>query len=91
MKHTKGVLLYGPPGTGKTTLARRLGEMLNCKIKKVSGASILDKWVGEAEKKIRELFADAELEYKQKGNSPYLEYNSHFLLTHLQARSRNCT
>lgn len=55
------MLLYGPPGTGKTLIARKIAEALNCqKPKVVSGPEIFDKYVGEAEKKIRELFEDAE-------------------------------
>ncbi|ATZ80361.1 Vesicular-fusion ATPase [Bodo saltans virus] len=67
IKHTKGVLLYGPPGTGKTLIARKIGEMLNCKSPKiVNGPEILNKYVGESEKNIRMLFAEAEEEQKIK-------------------------
>lgn len=59
--HVKGMLLYGPPGTGKTLIARKIAGALNCeKPKIVNGPEIFDKYVGEAEKKVRELFADAE-------------------------------
>jgi vesicle-fusing ATPase len=68
IKHSKGILLYGPPGTGKTLIARRIGQLLTGKEpKKISGSDILSKWVGEAEKKIRELFVEAEIEYAEKG------------------------
>lgn len=61
--------MYGPPGTGKTLLARTIAQMLNCKdIKKISGSEILSKWVGVADERIRELFADAEEEFREKGN-----------------------
>jgi vesicle-fusing ATPase len=60
MKHVKGMLLYGPPGTGKTLIARQIAKALDCeKPKIVNGPEIFDKYVGGAEKKIRELFADA--------------------------------
>jgi vesicle-fusing ATPase len=69
IKHVKGVLLYGPPGTGKTLIARKIGEMLNAKEPKiVNGPEILNKYVGESEKKIRELFADADAEMAEKGD-----------------------
>ena len=56
LKHVRGILLYGPPGTGKTLLARQIGQMLNAREPKiVNGPSILDKYVGESEKNIREL------------------------------------
>jgi vesicle-fusing ATPase len=66
--HVKGILLHGPPGTGKTLMARQIGKMLNCKEpKKVNGPEILNKYVGQSEENIRNLFADAEAEYAEKG------------------------
>jgi len=59
--HIRGMMLYGPPGTGKTLIARRLSEMLNCtSLKIVNGPDLLDKFVGESEKNLRELFVEAE-------------------------------
>ncbi|EGW32557.1 vesicular-fusion protein SEC18 [Spathaspora passalidarum NRRL Y-27907] len=67
-KHCKGLLLYGPPGTGKTLIARKLSKMLNGKEPKiVNGPEMLSKYVGASEENIRNLFKDAEAEYKQKG------------------------
>ncbi|MBW0529396.1 hypothetical protein O181_069111 [Austropuccinia psidii MF-1] len=69
IQHVKGLLLFGPPGTGKTLMARQIGKMLNAREPKiVNGPEILNKFVGESEKNIRELFAEAELEYKAKGD-----------------------
>ena len=69
INHVRGILLYGPPGTGKTLLARQIGKMLNSREPKiVRGPEILDKYVGEAEAKIRALFVDAEKEYQQRGD-----------------------
>lgn len=63
------MLLHGPPGTGKTLIAKKIAGALNCeKPKVVNGPEIFDKYVGEAEKKIRELFADAEAEMRDKGD-----------------------
>ena len=66
--HVKGILLYGPPGTGKTLIARKIGQMLNAREPKViNGPEVLNKYVGQSEENIRKLFADAEKEYKEKG------------------------
>ena len=73
IKHVKGVLLYGPPGTGKTLIARKIGEMLNAKEPKiVNGPEILNKYVGESEAKIRELFADADADMAEHGDDSEL-------------------
>jgi vesicle-fusing ATPase len=73
IKHSKGVLLHGPPGTGKTLIARKIGELLNCREPKiVNGPEILSKYVGESEKNIRALFFDAEQEQQQKGDKSQL-------------------
>jgi vesicle-fusing ATPase len=64
-----GILLFGPPGTGKTLMARQIGKMLNAREPKVvNGPEILNKYVGASEENIRKLFADAEKEYKEKGD-----------------------
>jgi vesicle-fusing ATPase len=67
IKHVKGILLYGPPGTGKTLIARQIGKMLNCREPKiVNGPEILNKYVGQSEENIRNLFVDAEEEQEEK-------------------------
>ncbi|KAJ5861625.1 uncharacterized protein N7529_008935 [Penicillium soppii] len=69
IQHVKGLLLYGPPGTGKTLIARQIGKMLNAREPKIiNGPEVLNKYVGQSEENIRKLFADAEQEYKQKGD-----------------------
>lgn len=69
IQHVKGVLLHGPPGTGKTLIARQIGKVLNAKEPKViNGPEILNKYVGQSEENIRKVFADAEKEYKEKGD-----------------------
>ncbi|KAI0529832.1 P-loop containing nucleoside triphosphate hydrolase protein [Xylaria digitata] len=71
--HVKGMLLYGPPGTGKTLIARQIGKMLNARPPKViNGPEVLNKFVGQSEENIRKLFADAEAEYKEKGDESSL-------------------
>ena len=67
--HVKGILLYGPPGTGKTLIARTLANALNVKeFKVVNGPELFDKYVGETEKKIRDLFANAEKDQRENGD-----------------------
>jgi SpoVK/Ycf46/Vps4 family AAA+-type ATPase len=51
-----GVLFYGPPGTGKTHLARAVAKESGSTMLEVSGAKLLQKWVGESEKAIRGMF-----------------------------------
>ena len=54
-----GVLLYGPPGTGKTLLARAAATLSDANFIPVNGPELLDKYVGESEKAVRDLFATA--------------------------------
>ncbi len=56
----KGVLLYGPPGTGKTLLAKAVANESNATFISLNGPEIMSKFVGEAEKKLRDLFSEAE-------------------------------
>ncbi|GAA5155461.1 AAA family ATPase [Amycolatopsis dongchuanensis] len=55
----RGVLLYGPPGGGKTFLLRALAGTGALNVFAVKGAELLDKWVGESERAVRELFRRA--------------------------------
>lgn len=73
IQHVKGMLLYGPPGTGKTLIARQIGKMLNGKEPKVvNGPEVLNKFVGQSEENIRNLFQDAEADFKENGDSSEL-------------------
>ncbi|NUC74935.1 AAA family ATPase [Haloterrigena sp. SYSU A558-1] len=54
-----GVLLHGPPGTGKTLLARALAGETDVNFVRVDGPEIVDRYVGESEKAIREVFERA--------------------------------
>lgn len=73
IQHVRGVLLFGPPGTGKTLMARQIGKMLNAHEPKiVNGPEVLNKFVGQSEENIRNLFKDAEAEYKAKGDESKL-------------------
>eukprot|EP00915_Cephaloidophora_sp_WS-2016_P008774 GHVH01012292.1.p1 GENE.GHVH01012292.1~~GHVH01012292.1.p1 ORF type:complete len:396 (+),score=60.38 GHVH01012292.1:124-1311(+) len=59
IKTPKGVLLYGPPGTGKTLLARAMASEMDCAYLKVVASAIVDKYIGESARIIREMFAYA--------------------------------
>ena len=52
----KGCLLYGPPGTGKTLLARAVAKQLDANFLKVVSSAIVDKYIGESARLIREMF-----------------------------------
>lgn len=55
----KGVLLYGPPGTGKTLLARAIASNIDASFLKVVSSAIVDKYIGESARVIREMFGYA--------------------------------
>lgn len=59
IKPPKGVLLYGPPGTGKTLLARAVAATLQTNFLKVVSSAIVDKYIGESARIVREMFGYA--------------------------------
>merc|ERR1719238_2563961 len=59
IKAPKGVLLYGPPGTGKTLLARAVANNIDAAFLKVVASAIVDKYIGESARLIREMFGYA--------------------------------
>ncbi|KAE8656418.1 26S protease regulatory subunit 10B [Hibiscus syriacus] len=59
IKHPKGALLYGPPGTGKTLLARAIASNNDANFLKVVSSAIIDKYIGESARLIREMFGYA--------------------------------
>ncbi len=55
----RGILLHGPPGTGKTFVVRALAHESGAAFFPIKGAELLDKFVGESERGVREVFARA--------------------------------
>lgn len=84
-QHTtpKGFLLYGPPGCGKTLIGKATAYNLTKKLKEqtgeemceyfmhIKGPEILNMWVGESERMVREIFATAR-EKRKEGFMPFL-------------------
>lgn len=56
IEQPKGVILYGPPGTGKTLLARAVAHHTECTFIRVSGSELVQKYIGEGARMVRELF-----------------------------------
>ncbi|MFW9920180.1 MAG: CDC48 family AAA ATPase, partial [Candidatus Thorarchaeota archaeon] len=59
IRSPKGVLLFGPPGTGKTMLAKAVATEAEANFISIRGPEIFNKYVGESEKAVREIFKKA--------------------------------
>src|SRR5436305_8120439 len=79
----KGFLLYGPPGCGKTLIGKATAYNLTQQLKQetgqemreyfmhIKGPEILNMWVGESERMVREIF-DTAREKRREGYLPFL-------------------
>jgi ATPase family associated with various cellular activities (AAA) len=61
-----GIMFYGPPGTGKTLLAKAIATECGLKFISVKGPELLNMYVGESEKNVREIFEKARLNSPSK-------------------------
>lgn len=59
IRPVRGILLFGPPGTGKTLLAKAAATESEANFIAVKGPELLNKWVGDSEKGLREIFRKA--------------------------------
>ncbi|WP_440764805.1 CDC48 family AAA ATPase [Natronorubrum sp. DTA7] len=59
LQSPKGIMLHGPPGTGKTLLAKAVANEANSNFISIKGPELFDKYVGESEKGVREIFEKA--------------------------------
>jgi len=55
----RGILLFGPPGCGKTLIAAAVATELDATFYSIDAASIMSKWLGEAEQNVAKLFGSA--------------------------------
>ncbi len=55
----RGFIFHGPPGTGKTLFAKAIANEMNATIQMVSGPEVMDKYVGQSESNLRQIFATA--------------------------------
>eukprot|EP00479_Gromia_sphaerica_P008207 TRINITY_DN3029_c0_g1_i1.p1 TRINITY_DN3029_c0_g1~~TRINITY_DN3029_c0_g1_i1.p1 ORF type:complete len:144 (+),score=24.64 TRINITY_DN3029_c0_g1_i1:458-889(+) len=60
IKPPKGVIFYGPPGTGKTLLAKAVANETSACFLRVVGSELIQKYLGDGPKLVRELFATAD-------------------------------
>lgn len=67
----RGMLLYGPPGCGKTILAAATASEIDGYFINVDAASMMSKWLGEAEKNVSKLFSMAR-GYAEKEGKPVI-------------------
>lgn len=68
----KGILLYGPPGCGKTLIAKAVANEINAHFITVNGPEILNKYIGQSESNLRNIFVEA------KENGPSVIYFDEF-------------
>ncbi len=61
LRESHGMLLYGPPGCGKTMVAKAIANQCRASFISIKGPELLDKYVGESERAVRNIFSRARL------------------------------
>lgn len=68
----RGILLYGTPGNGKTLIAKALANEADAVFMSVNIGNIVNKWYGESEKRVKEIFSIARSEAQSTGKHAIL-------------------
>ena len=92
IKPPKGVILYGPPGTGKTLLAKAVANQTSATFLRVVGSELIQKYLGDGPKMVRELFRVAEehapVRFEALRNRIERLHNARRLVDRLHRRNR---
>ncbi|MDP3990475.1 MAG: ATP-binding protein [archaeon] len=72
-KPPRSLMMYGPPGTGKTTIAKAIATELGVKFASIQSSDILEKWFGEAERKLAH-YLDQFNAYALKNNTKVIVF-----------------
>ncbi len=83
-RQSGSVLMHGPPGTGKTAFAEHVAEALGRELTSRSASGLLDKFVGETEKAISRMFAEA----RSEGSVLLLDEADNFLRARADSQQR---
>ena len=83
--------MYGPPGTGKTLLARAVAHHTDCTFIRVSGSELVQKYIGEGSRMVRELFVMARFARPFPFNMAYIYIYTtvHATISHFLSQRTN--
>jgi len=78
----RGILLFGPPGCGKTLLAAAVANEINATFISIDAASIMSKWLGEAERNVARIFKAAREKAREKPSIIFIDEVDSLMGTH---------